>query len=83
MLSLVCKPFRNMICDVIPEGLRESREPARPAAWAAGFVPCLPGRFPDVFDFLHGLAACDRDGLGEQFRVRAEEPAPGEKPAKR
>ncbi len=83
MLSLVCKPFRNMNCDVIPEGLCESRKPARPAAWAAGFIPCLPGRFSDVFDFLNRLAACDRDGLGEEFRVRAAKPASGEKPAER
>jgi hypothetical protein len=72
-----------MLCDVIPEGLCESREPARLAAGSVGFVPSFPGRFPDVFDFLPRLAACDRDGLGEQFRVRAAKPASGKESAKR
>jgi hypothetical protein len=68
-IALVSKPLRNMLCDIIPKTFRESWKSPGFAAWPAGFVPTLTGRFSDVFDFLPRLAACGRDGFGEKLGI--------------
>jgi hypothetical protein len=70
MIAGVIETLRDMPGDIFAKRLHESRKSPRLAAVPVGFVPRIACGLADIFDFLSGLAACDRGGLHKKLSVR-------------